>query len=284
MESMIEARSLTKMFGNKSALRSLDFVVYTGETFGFLGPSGSGKTTTIKILTAQLLPTSGTARVFGQDVAQMTEAERCHHWSRIGILTDNSALYDRLSVQDNLELFCKLYQVPASRVPEALEQVNLADDRQTIVKNLSKGLKQRVTLARALLHRPKILFLDEPTSALDPGNTRRIHESLKELNRAGTTIFLSTHDMEEAETLCDRIAFLHQGRISAMDTPLLLRRRYADATITVTTVDGSYQVACDEEGARRVSETMTSGKLVSIHSNEPSLSDIFIKVTGGAVL
>lgn len=284
MEPIIEARALTKMFGNKSALRSLDFAVHRGETFGFLGPSGSGKTTTIKILTAQLLPTSGTARVFGQDVAHMTEAERYHHLSRIGILTDNSTLYDRLSVQDNLEMFCKLYQVPASRVPEALEQVNLADDRQTVVKNLSKGMKQRVTLARALLHGPEILFLDEPTSALDPGNTRRIHESLKELNRAGTTIFLSTHDMEEAETLCDRIAFLHQGIISAMDTPQLLRRRYADATITVTTTDGSYQVACDEEGARRVSETMTSGKLVSIHSNEPSLSDIFIKVTGGAVL
>ncbi|PZM64579.1 ABC transporter ATP-binding protein [Paenibacillus dendritiformis] len=284
MEPIIEARALTKMFGNQSALRSLDFAVYRGETFGFLGPSGSGKTTTIKILTAQLLPTSGIARVFGQDVARMTEAERYQHLSRIGILTDNSTLYDRLSVQDNLEMFCKLYQVPANRVPEALEQVNLANERHTVVKNLSKGMKQRVTLARALLHRPEILFLDEPTSALDPGSTRRIHESLKELNRAGTTIFLSTHDMEEAETLCDRIAFLHQGRISAMDTPQLLRRRYADATITVTTTDGSYQVACDEEGARRVSESMTSGKLMSIHSNEPSLSDIFIKVTGGAVL
>ncbi|BFH17731.1 hypothetical protein J6TS7_10390 [Paenibacillus dendritiformis] len=211
----------------------------------------------------------------------MTEAQCYHHLSRIGILTDNSTLYDR-SVQDNLELFCRLYQVPASRVPEALEQVNLADDRQTVVQNLSKGMKQRVTLARALLHRPEILFLDEPASALDPGNARRIHESLKELNRAGTTIFLSTHDMEEAETLCDRIAFLHQGRIGAMDTPQLLRRRYGDATITVTTTDRSYQVACDEEGARRVSEAITSGKLVSIHSNEPSLSDIFIKVTGGS--
>lgn len=115
----------------------------------------------------------------------MTEAQCYHHLSRIGILTDNSTLYDR-SVQDNLELFCRLYQVPASRVPEALEQVNLADDRQTVVQNLSKGMKQRVTLARALLHRPEILFLDEPASALDPGNARRIHESLKELNRAGT--------------------------------------------------------------------------------------------------
>ncbi|WP_259392166.1 AAA family ATPase [Paenibacillus thiaminolyticus] len=155
------------MFGNKSALQSLDFVVHRGETFGFLGPAAQ------------------------------------------------------------------------ARRPR----------------------------------RPQILFLDEPTSALDPGNTHRIHESLKELNRAGTTIFLSTHDMEEAETLCDRIAFLHQGCINAMDTPQLLRRSYADDTITVTTTDGSYQVACDGEGARRVSETMSSGKLVSIHSNEPSLSD-----------
>ncbi|BFH71407.1 hypothetical protein J27TS7_32410 [Paenibacillus dendritiformis] len=122
----------------------------------------------------------------------MTEAERYRHLSRIGVLTDSITLYDRLSVQDNLEWFCKLYQVPASRAPEALEQVILADDRQTAVKNLSKGIKQRVTLARALLHRPEVLFLDEPASALDPGNTRRIHESSKALNRAGTSIFLST--------------------------------------------------------------------------------------------
>ncbi|MCM3338574.1 ABC transporter ATP-binding protein [Paenibacillus sp. MER TA 81-3] len=281
MEPIIEVQALTKAFGNKQALRQIDFTIQRGEIYGFLGPSGSGKTTTVKILSGQLLPTTGTARVFGVDIAKMNEADRHRHLSRIGILTDNSTLYDRLSIQDNLELFCKLYNVPSSRAKEVLEQVNLANERQTTVKTLSKGMKQRVTLARALLHNPDILFLDEPTSALDPTNTRHIHDALKALNRAGTTIFLTTHDMEEAESLCHQVAFLHQGHIAAMDTPQRLRLKYADSTITVTTAEGTYSVQRDDEGARRIYDWMTTGKMVAIHSNEPTLSDIFIKVTGG---
>ncbi|WP_028543820.1 ABC transporter ATP-binding protein [Paenibacillus taiwanensis] len=283
MEHIIEVQGMTKAFENKTALQHLDFHVKKGEIFGFLGPSGSGKTTTVKILTAQLMPSSGIAKVFGVDVKKMNEQERARHLQRIGILTDNSTLYDRLSVKDNLELYCKLYGVSTKRVDEALEQVNLQQERSTTVKTLSKGMKQRVTLARALIHQPDLLFLDEPTSALDPTNTRHIHHSLRELNRAGTTIFLTTHDMEEAEAICDRIAFLHQGKLAAMDTPQQLRLNNSDHTVTVSTAEGTFQLKQDAEGAKQIYDWMISGKVQSIHSNEPTLNDIFISLTGGVL-
>ncbi|MDK8181473.1 ABC transporter ATP-binding protein [Paenibacillus sp. UMB4589-SE434] len=281
MEHIIEVQGMTKAFENKTALQHLDFHVKKGEIFGFLGPSGSGKTTTVKILTAQLMPSAGTAKVFGVDVKKMTEQERARHLQRIGTLTDNSTLYDRLTVKDNLELYCKLYGVSTKRIDEALQQVNLLQERSTTVKTLSKGMKQRVTLARALIHQPDLLFLDEPTSALDPTNTRHIHNSLRELNQAGTTIFLTTHDMEEAEAICDRIAFLHQGKIAAMDTPQQLRLNNSDHTVTVSTSEGTFQIKQDEDGAKQIYDWMTSGKLQAIHSNEPTLNDIFISLTGG---
>lgn len=213
----------------------------------------------------------------------MTEAERHNHMRQIGILTDNSALYERLTIQDNLELFCKLYGIHTKQIATVLEQVNLSNESNTAVKNLSKGMKQRVTLARALLHEPRLLFLDEPTSALDPTNTRNIHESLRQLNKAGTTIFLSTHDMEEAESLCDRIAFLHQGSIAALDTPQQLRLTYSDNSLTVKTTEGCYHLPQNEESAKRIYDWMSKGELKSIHSNEPTLSDIFITLTGGTL-
>jgi len=279
METIIDVNGLMKSFGNKTALKNIQFTINKGDIFGFLGPSGSGKTTTVKILTSQILPTSGNVRVFDK---VLTSANDSKHMSRIGILTDNSTLYERLTIYDNLELFCKLYDVPTRRIDEVLEAVNLSSDRKTVVKTLSKGMKQRVTLARAILHKPELLFLDEPTSALDPVNVRQIHEVLRELNREGTTIFLTTHDMEEAETLCNRVAFIHDGKISALDTPENLRLQYANNTITCLLKDqGKVIVQQDQEGARRIHDYMQSGKLLSIHSNEPTLGDIFVQITGG---
>ncbi|TCZ71068.1 ABC transporter ATP-binding protein [Paenibacillus albiflavus] len=279
METIIDVNGLMKSFGNKTALKNIQFTINKGDIFGFLGPSGSGKTTTVKILTSQILPTSGSVRVFDK---VLNSANDSKHMSRIGILTDNSTLYERLTIYDNLELFCKLYDVPTRRIDEVLEAVNLSSERKTVVKNLSKGMKQRVTLARAILHKPELLFLDEPTSALDPVNVRQIHEVLRNLNREGTTIFLTTHDMEEAETLCNRVAFIHDGKISALDTPENLRLQYANNTITCLLKDqGKVIVQQDEEGARRIHDYMTSGRLLSIHSNEPTLGDIFVQITGG---
>jgi ABC-2 type transport system ATP-binding protein len=189
-------------------------------------------------------------------------------------------MYERLTVYENLVLFCRLYGVPDQRVETVLEAVNLADDKHTLVGKLSKGMKQRVTLARTILHEPDILFLDEPTSALDPVNSGRIQETLREMNRRGTTIFLTTHNMQEAEALCHRVAFLNNGEISALDTPQALRLQYGDRTITVTTRQGNQVVDQNEAGADYVRELMRSGDLLAIHSNEPSLGDIFVKLTG----
>ncbi|MGS0533616.1 ATP-binding cassette domain-containing protein [Bacillus mycoides] len=277
MKLAIEMKDVMKSFDGKTALRNVNIEVKQGEIFGFLGPSGSGKTTTVKILTSQLLHSVGTVIVLGKDITGPSSID----YKRIGILTDNSGLYERLSIYDNLLLFCDLYDCKKERIDEVLAQVNLLDDKKTQVKKLSKGMKQRVTLARAILHKPDILFLDEPTSALDPVNVQNIHKILKDLNKEGTTIFLTTHNMDEAETLCNRIAFLCGGEIVALDTPENLRLKYAKDQIQVVLTDKKKEIVKkDELGAKRISEWMNKGELLSIHSHEPTLGDIFIEVTG----
>ncbi|MGG3449150.1 ABC transporter ATP-binding protein [Domibacillus aminovorans] len=272
MENVIEVRNLVHYFGKKSVLKGLHFEVEKGETFGFLGPSGSGKTTTIKILTSQLIGSKGEIRIFGQPQADL---------KRIGILTDNSGLYDRLTVYDNLVLFCDLYGTDRARISDVLDEVNLAAEGKTVVKKLSKGMKQRVTLARAILHKPDLLFLDEPTSALDPVNRTRIHTILRRLNAEGTTIFLTTHDMQEAEELCHRVAFLNAGEIKAMNSPQALRLHYSDESISLHLKENkTVVVERNEAGAAQIQDYIANGELLAIHSNEPTLGDIFMQLTG----
>jgi ABC-2 type transport system ATP-binding protein len=278
MENIIEVESLEKNFANQTALEDVNFHVKKGEIFGFLGPSGSGKTTTIKILTGQLNQTSGKATVFGEPVSGMKKGESR---KQIGVLTDNSGLYTRLSIYDNLKLYCELYEVPLKRIEEVLTIVNLENEKKKVVSKLSKGMLQRVILARTLLHEPKLLFLDEPTSALDPVNSQHIHNGLRELNARGTTIFLTTHDMNEAELLCDRVAFLNKGQIRLMDEPGKLRKRYSDSTVTVELKNEEEVVLkTTAEGAQQMFDYMSSNNVVAIHSNEPTLGDIFVEVTG----
>jgi ABC-2 type transport system ATP-binding protein len=278
MKNVIEVKNLTKAFSNKVVLKDVTFEVKKGETFGFLGPSGSGKTTTIKILTSQLIHTKGEINIFEEPLQKQTTK---NYLKKVGILTDNSTLYERLTVYQNLLLYCKLYEVSKTRIEEVLEDVNLLNDKKTIVQKLSKGMKQRVLLARAFLHKPKILFLDEPTSALDPVNTKHIYKGLRKLNEQGTTIFLTTHDMVEAEELCDRVAFLHQGEIKLLDTPKNLRLQFSQKSISLIVGDGnSVTVKNDEQGAKQISDYMKNGQLLSIHSNEPTLGDIFVQLTG----
>ncbi len=278
MENIIEVRSLAKIFGNQTALADVSFNVGKGETFGFLGPSGSGKTTTIKILTAQMSQTDGEAFVFGSPAADLRKPAKR---SKIGILTDNSGLYERLSVYDNLKLYCDLYDVSYTRIEEVLQMVNLEDTKKKKVAKLSKGMLQRVNLARAFLHKPALLFLDEPTSALDPVNTKHIYKGLQTLKEEGTTIFLTTHDMNEAEELCDRVAFLNKGTIQLLDSPKSLRRQFTDHTITVELVDGNKEIIdIGANGASKLYNYMSENKVISINSNEPTLGDIFVEVTG----
>ncbi|GEN31614.1 ABC-2 type transport system ATP-binding protein [Cerasibacillus quisquiliarum] len=278
MEQMIKVKSLAKIFGNQPALEDVHFEVNKGETFGFLGPSGSGKTTTIKILTGQLKATSGEAYVFDQPAALLNKPQ---YRKKFGVVTDNSDLYDRLSIYDNLKLFCDLYDVPAKRINDVLEMVNLGNEQKKIVSKLSKGMKQRVQLARAFLHEPELLFLDEPTSALDPANSKHIHDGLRELTKKGTTIFLTTHDMHEAEILCDRVAFLHKGKIQLLDEPKKLRRQFSDASLQVLLKDGrELSIPGGPEGAQALYDYMQADQVVSIHTNEPTLGDIFVEMTG----
>ena len=278
MENVIEVTELMKSFGNKVALKNVNFSVKKGETIGFLGPSGSGKTTTIKILTAQLHPTAGEINVFGKPINKLKDPS---FMKRIGILTDNSGLYERLTIFDNLSLYCDLYEVSKDRIDDVLDSVNLRNEKNKQVQKLSKGMKQRVTLARAILHKPDLLFLDEPTSALDPVNTKHIHEGLRKLSEEGTTIFLTTHDMHEAEELCDRVAFLHNGEIKLFDEPQKLRARYDSSSISLL-LKGNHtiEVEKNEEGAKEIYRYMKEGKVLTIHSNEPTLGDIFVQLTG----
>lgn len=278
MENSIEVKSLVKMFANQVALEDVNFTVKKGETFGFLGPSGSGKTTTIKILTGQLAPTDGVVSVFGVPISEINGSS---YRKRIGVLTDNSSLYSRLSIFDNLKLYCSLYEIPLLRINEVLKMVNLENEQRKVVSKLSKGMLQRVILARTFLHKPELLFLDEPTSALDPVNSQHIYKGLRELNENGTTIFLTTHNMNEAELLCDRVAFLTRGKVRLLDEPKKLRQSFSNATVTVELSDAR-KVVLDKgaEGAEELYRYMASNQVVSMNSNEPTLGDIFRDVTG----
>ncbi|MDX8046512.1 ABC transporter ATP-binding protein [Gracilibacillus sp. S3-1-1] len=278
MENIVEVNDLAKAFGNKQALNGVSFQVKKGETFGFLGPSGSGKTTTIKILTGQVRQTAGTANVFG--IPAMKLAKPAFR-QRFGVVTDNSGLYERLTIYDNLKLYADLYHIAQKRINEVLEMVNLQSEYKTQVQKLSKGMTQRVLLARALLHKPEILFLDEPTSALDPANSKHIHKGLKELNRQGTTIFLTTHDMEEADHLCDQVAFLHKGTVQLLDEPKNLKRQYREDIICVELKSGrELELPLDASSAADIERFISEEIIERISTKEPTLGDIFVEVTG----
>src|SRR5699024_9510956 len=215
--------TLKKVVDNHTALQDVSFQGKKGETVGFLGPSGSGKTTTIKILTDRVTSTSGKPEVFQMDDPEVKTPRRRN---KKPVVPANTGLYHRLKIYDNLRLYCDLYGMPRKRINEVLEMVNLQNDDRKVVSKLSKGMIQRVVLARAFLHEPELLFLDEPTSALDTANSQHIHSGLRALSEKGTTIFLTTHDMSEAEYLCDQVAFLHKGKIQLLDAPAALRKRF----------------------------------------------------------
>ena len=269
---MITVEKITKRFGNKTALNQIQFNVEKGEIFGFLGPSGAGKTTLINILTGQLKADEGKTQLLGKDTKDLTPEDLVH----IGLVGDSSGYYEKLSLEKNLIVYAKIYGLPNSRVDEVLEQVGLLESKKTIAEKLSTGMRQRMFLARALLNRPELLFLDEPTSGLDPMTSKKIHRLLEELKAAGTTIFLTTHDMVEATELCDRISLLNQGDLVEIGTPRDIIQKYnKEKRVKVTFTDHSVQVMAFEE---LKDQDMTKVEL--IHSMEPTLEDIFIQLTG----
>ncbi|WP_077328017.1 ABC transporter ATP-binding protein [Virgibacillus siamensis] len=278
MENVIEVNHLRKKFGGNSAIDDLSFHVRKGDIFGLLGPSGSGKTTTIKILTGELDKTDGQVSVLNESSSTFQSS---YFKSKIGILSDNSALYERLTVYDNLKLFCKLYNAPLKQINAILQDVNMEQERSKTVSKLSKGMKQRILLAKALIHKPDLVFLDEPTSALDPGNMAQIHRGLKALNEAGTTIFLTTHNMEEATELCDRVAFLNNGKLQELDNPEALRYKYSTHAFHVETINGEKLVIDNSpENADQIRNMIAEKQIKSINTDKPTLGQIFLKVTG----
>jgi len=230
----ISAKGLTKRFGDRVAFEGVSFEIGYGEVFGFLGPNGAGKTTTVRTLGTLIAPTSGSATVAGIALAPENGVEIRR---RISIMPELPGLYLRLSVRENLECFADLYEVedPDDRIERSLRAVNLLDRERDLCGSLSKGLRQRVALARALLPDPQVLFLDEPTSGLDPAATRDVHELIAGLGDSGVTIFLTTHRLEEAERLCDRVAILNT-RLRTIGTPNELRDRLFSKSLTVKTV------------------------------------------------
>lgn len=220
-QAAIQVRELTRYFGDLCALDHLTFDVPPAEIFGFLGPNGAGKTTTIKILTGQLRPTSGHAQVCGCDVV----TQRKQLMPAIGVVFEEQNVYERLTARENLRFSARLYGLGKQRVEELLAQVGLEEAAGRKTAQFSHGMKQRLLIARALLHRPRVLFLDEPTKGLDPGAARDIRQFVSALKAQGVTVFLTTHYMEEAERLCDQVAILNQGRIIALDTTARLKEQ-----------------------------------------------------------
>ena len=274
----IEVVGLSRTFKNLRAVDNISFTVEAGEIFGFLGHNGAGKTTSIRMLTGQLRPTAGHAQVAGCDV--VTEQQRLK--PLIGVVSENQNLYERMSGKENLAFAARLYQTGGKRVDEALDQVGLLDRSQDHVQHYSNGMKQRLLIARALLHRPQIIFLDEPSRGLDPVAGRDIRRLILELSQRGVTVFLTTHYMEEADQLCGRVAFISDGRIVALDTPDNLKVAHGQKSLEVKLDDGQSQTIplADQDAGERLEKLVTSGQIRTLHSAEATLEEVFIQITG----
>src|SRR5450755_100093 len=276
----VEIEDLTKHYGDVRALDGVSLQTAPGEIFGLLGHNGAGKSTMIRILTGRAKPTSGRARVLGHDVPRELEAVR----GQINLVADTPNVYERATAKENLELFCGLYGLPRSRALEALEHVRLGSVAARKVKTFSTGMRQRLLLARALLNSPRVLFLDEPTRGLDPRSARDLHETVTALAAGGATIFLTTHNMNEADELCQRVAFLAEGRLVALDTPRALKLSLADRAPEVEVVldDGTeVRLKLDKPpDAAALQELIAGGRIRAVHSLEPTLADVFIHLAG----
>jgi ABC-2 type transport system ATP-binding protein len=290
MTDAIVARGLVKEYNGLVAVNQTSFTVRTGEVFGFLGPNGAGKTTTIRMLTGLSRPTAGEAQVLGYDLRREIPSIKKH----IGVVPENSNLYDELSAFDNLVFSAQLYGVPrrerAPRAEELLARFRLSEKRDTPFAKLSRGMKRALTVAAALVHRPPLLFLDEPTTGLDVMSARNLRHMIGGLRDEGVTIFLTTHYLEEAERLCDRVAVIVKGRIVASDTVDGLKSAVQERPIVEVTLgndDGetrSLRFDGDDMSATistALVQSSTDGwRVLAVNTIRPTLEDVFVKLTG----
>jgi ABC-2 type transport system ATP-binding protein len=278
----IIAENLTYRYGKLTAVDHINFQVGEGEILGFLGPNGAGKTTTVKMLTGQLLPVEGRAELLGLNVVKHTKKIQ----AQIGVCFEQTNLYEAMTAADNLKLFARLFGIKGFDSDALLEKVGLPGKGKSRVETFSKGMRQRLMVARALVNNPRILFLDEPTEGLDPVSAETIRNIILDEKSRGTTVFLTTHDMMEADKLSDRVAFIDQGKIVALDTPHVLKQQYGKRALIAEVVssDGNLttlEIVMDEhDTANSIEKLFTNEKVITIHSEEATLEDIFFQITG----
>lgn len=281
---MIEVQDLTFTYqGSQTpAVEEANFTVHQGEIFGFLGPSGAGKSTTQKILTKLLKGYRGKVKVLGKDLARWES----NYYEHVGVSFELPNHYQRLTALENLNFFRSLYSVKTKDPMGLLEQVGLKEDAHRRVSQFSKGMQMRLTFARTLLNQPQIIFLDEPTSGLDPGYARTLRQMIRQLQQEGRTIFLTTHDMNAVDELCDRAAFIVDGRIVLTDSPRTLKIQKGKRQVQVEYrgADNSRQLSVfslEKIGQNQDFLTLLREQdIETIHSSEATLEDIFIQVTG----
>ena len=280
MTEMVVVENLVRHYGSVRAVDGISLSVQAGEIFGLLGHNGAGKTTTIRMLTGRTRPTSGTATIAGHDV--VTDLAQIK--PIINLVFEEPNLYERLTGWDNLAMFARLYDAPLARVPDLLERVDLSSAGKRKVKTYSSGIKQRLVIARALVNAPRVLFLDEPTRGLDPVSSREIRDLIVALAGQGTTIFLTTHYMNEADELCDRVAFLKEGKIVALDSPRELKLRYGRrfARVLLDTREEREIDLSSPEDASVLAAWMSAGQVMTLHSEEGTLEDVFVNIAGEA--
>lgn len=277
---MIEVKDLTFSYTQKPFIVDMNFEVMEGEIFGFLGPSGAGKSTLQKILLGMLPNYKGVAKVGG------VECKRCgsDFYRTIGVDFEFSTMYEKLSARENLEFFSSLYGIKGCSIDDLLLAVGLENDGDKRVSDFSKGMKSRLNFVKALVHDPQLLFLDEPTSGLDPTNSRMMKDLILEEKRRGKTILLTTHNMQDATELCDRVAFIVGGKLFALDSPHNLIMSKGAAKVSYSWMENGEQTASCEldkmSEDKKLQSLIANNRLRSIHSSEPTLNDIFMDITG----
>ncbi len=266
---LLSLSHISKRFKTELALRDISMTLSKGEILGFLGPSGSGKTTTIKIITGQLRQTTGEAKLLGTDSTNIDASI----YEKIGVVSDNSGIYEKMTVWQNLYLFARIWKVPRGRVEQVISQVGLTEHIKKPAGKLSKGQTQRLVLARAVLHKPRVLFLDEPTSGLDPSTAVAIHKMLLDLKEEGMAIFLTTHNMEEAAKLCDKVALLHEGEIVEFGSPQEICLKYNQIKKYHVLLNSNKELMLEQnsENIGRIARWMENDQIAYIHSCEPTL-------------
>jgi len=278
----IVVEDLTYTYGDLVAVDHISFTVAEGEIIGFLGPNGAGKTTIVKMLTGQLKPKAGKATLLGMDVA--TNVEKVQ--GQIGVCFEVTNLYEQMSAEENLKLFARLFGVRGFDPKGLLEQVGLGGRERDRVDGYSKGMKQRLMVARALVNQPEVLFLDEPTTGLDPASAEAVRNIILGERERGATVFLTTHDMMEADKLSDRVAFMNEGKIVTLDAPLNIKRQYGKRALraTVSRDDGGLEereIDLDTpDTSHAIQDLFEKENVVTVHSAEATLEDVFISLTG----